>query len=96
MLIDIPATHREIPEGASGEPTLLPAAARELRNSFGENGYGGPQPPRGSGPHPYEITVTALKTETLPLGPFSTLEQCTKALQGNTLASASVTGVFEQ
>jgi Raf kinase inhibitor-like YbhB/YbcL family protein len=96
MVIDIPATHREIPERASGERTLLPGAARELRNSFGDMGYGGPQPPRGSGPHPYEITVWAVKDETLPLGPFATLGECTQALQGKNLASASVTGLFEQ
>ena len=38
----------------------LPAGARELSNSFGKPGYGGPCPPAGSRHH-YVLTVWAVK-----------------------------------
>jgi Raf kinase inhibitor-like YbhB/YbcL family protein len=37
-----------------------PAIGNEGTNSFGTTGYRGPCPPRGSSPHNYVITVTAV------------------------------------
>src|SRR5215211_8386544 len=42
-----------------------PAAAVEGRNDFGEEGYGGPMPPVGDGPHRYFFRVYAASA---PLG----------------------------
>jgi Raf kinase inhibitor-like YbhB/YbcL family protein len=39
----------------------VPVGAREGRNSFGKNGYGGPCPPKGDAAHHYVITVYALR-----------------------------------
>ena len=50
LVIDIPAETGELRGGASGRE--MPPGARELRNGFGQAGYGGPQPPPGSGDHP--------------------------------------------
>jgi len=47
LVIDLPQDTTSLPEGASGGK--MPKGAVELKNSFGETGYGGPQPPRGSG-----------------------------------------------
>ena len=58
LVIDLPKDSTSIPEGASGHK--MPQGAQELKNSFGETGYGGPQPPRGSGDHPYVFTLYAL------------------------------------
>lgn len=51
MVINIPVGCTGFPEGAS--PGKLPRGSKELDNSYGENGYGGPQPPKGSGVHNY-------------------------------------------
>ncbi len=96
FVVNIPASARAIPESASGMHRGLPADSLELRNSYGENGYGGPKPPRGSGVHEYEITVHALDIPSLSLGPYATLAECTAAMHGHVLASACVIGTFQQ
>jgi len=95
-VINIPPTVREITEQATGLHRGLPPGSMELRNSYGENGYGGPNPPRGSGSHNYEITVQALDIPTLPVGPYATLSECAEAMRGHILSAGSVTGTFEQ
>ncbi len=96
FVYNLPPTIREIPERASRVRDLLPPSAVESRNSFGEFGYGGPKPPRGSGVHSYEITVYALSAETLSLGPFASLDECLAAVEQSLLDSATVAGTFEQ
>ena len=94
-VIDIPPTFREIPEGASGTRTKMPAGCTELRSTSGEIGYSGPDPQRGTGPHEYAITVYALNEANLSLGPYSSLFDCTVALDGKVLASGTTIGVLE-
>lgn len=96
FVFNIPSTVREIRERASGIRDELPPGAVEVRNSFGETGYGGPKPPRGSGVHQYEITVYGLSAETLGIGPFASLAECLDAIRPLLLDSATVTGTFEQ
>ena len=95
-VINIPAISREVAERASGIHKALPGDSMELRNSYGDIGYGGPNPPRGSGAHEYEITVYALDIPSLAVGPYATLKDCATAMHGHVLASASVTGTFQQ
>ncbi len=95
-VINIPSSIREIPERASGVYHGMPDGCMELRNSYGDNGYGGPFPPRGTGPHSYEFTVYALNVPSLSLGPFATAHECSAAMHGHILGSASATGTFEQ
>jgi hypothetical protein len=93
-VVDIPAAVEAIPENASGH--FLPGGAMELRNTFGEIGYGGPEPPKGSGTHQYEISVHALRVGSLGLGPRSSPSECDRALKENVLATATVIGLFER
>ena len=83
MVINIPPETMSLPEGASGKN--MPPGAIEMRNSFGEAGYGGPQPPKGTGPHPYVITIYALKESRLELNPNATLADFENAIKGKTL-----------
>ena len=71
IVINISPEVSSLPEGASGKN--MPAGAIETRNSFGEAGYGGPQPPKGTGQHGYLITIYALKDARLDLKPNATL-----------------------
>ncbi len=95
-VIDIPGSVREIAERASGDRAKLPGGAIELRNSYGEAGYGGPKPPRGSGPHEYVMSVHAMSCDVLGLSADATPAQCERALKGKVLGSATVVGMFEQ
>ncbi|MCJ7816382.1 MAG: YbhB/YbcL family Raf kinase inhibitor-like protein [Candidatus Aenigmarchaeota archaeon] len=91
LVINIPSKANSIPEGASGK---MPFACMELANSFGGMGYGGPQPPKGTGNHPYMVTLYALNVEKLSL-PFSTsLSDFRKSLIKKILATASITGKY--
>jgi hypothetical protein len=96
FVVNIPPIVRELSERASNVSTYMPEGSLELRNSFGKQGWGGPEPPRGSGTHPYECTVYALSVADLELGPFASREEVLKAIAPRLIARASVTGYFEQ
>lgn len=96
FIVNLPRVMRELPENVSTHKAELPDGCVELRNSFGAQGWGGPEPPRGSGAHPYECTVYALSVDDAQLGPFATLQDAMKAITPHLIMSASVTGYFEQ
>jgi Raf kinase inhibitor-like YbhB/YbcL family protein len=90
IVYDIPASVTSLPAGAS--PSRVPQGARELANTFGRPGYGGPQPPPGTGKHPYEATLYALDVEQLSVATSANLEDLTKAMEGHVLDAVSITG----
>lgn len=92
LVINIPAEESSLAEGASGKK--MPPGAMELKNSFGDLGYGGPQPPRGTGDHPYVVTLYALNTAKLDLPVNISLTAFQKALEEKVLAQASITGYY--
>ncbi len=92
LVINLPPGATGLEEGASGKK--MPPGAAELKNSFGALGYGGPQPPRGSGDHPYVVTVYALSAPKLELGANTDLARFQAALEGKVLEKATITGYF--
>lgn len=94
LVIDIPKNAGGFTRGASGN--RMPKGSRELYNSYGESGFGGPEPPKGSGPHPYEVTIYALNVDDLGLGVNTTLSAFQKSLEGKIIASAKITGIYER
>jgi hypothetical protein len=79
-------------EGASKKK--MPKGSVELKNSFGDIGYGGPQPPKGTGDHPYVVTLYALNAEKLNLGASTSLSEFKKAIEGKVIGSATMTGKY--
>jgi Raf kinase inhibitor-like YbhB/YbcL family protein len=92
FVINIPANVTSLEEGAS--KIKMPRGSTELKNSFGDVGYGGPQPPKGTGDHPYVFTLYALSVEKLDLGVNTSLSVFKKALEGKILGSATITGKY--
>jgi len=92
LVINIPVNVTFLEEGASRKK--LPQGSMELKNSFGEIGYGGPQPPKGTGDHPYVFSLHALNVEKLDLGANTSLSTFKKALEGKILGSAIITGKY--
>jgi hypothetical protein len=92
LVINIPSQVTALEESASGRK--MPAGAMELKNSFGDIGYGGPQPPKGTGEHPYVITVYALTVNKLDLRMDTSLPEFKKALEGKVMQSAIITGMY--
>jgi Raf kinase inhibitor-like YbhB/YbcL family protein len=82
----------DIPAGTS---ELQSNTGKTLRNSFGRDGYGGPCPPPGHGPHRYFFTVYAVDVPLLPLS-GKTRQDLEKALENHTLASARLMGRYER
>ncbi|HEY3375586.1 MAG TPA: YbhB/YbcL family Raf kinase inhibitor-like protein [Candidatus Aquicultor sp.] len=90
--VDIPPTVNTIPEGASNHD--MPSGSREMYNSFGSIGYGGPQPPIGSGDHAYVATLYALDTATVSISEKPTYGEFLKAIDGKIIDKVSYTGLF--
>jgi Raf kinase inhibitor-like YbhB/YbcL family protein len=94
LVINIPKDITSLEEGASRKK--MPPGSVELKSSFGDIGYGGPQPPKGTGDHPYVVTLYALNVEKLELGVNTSLSAFKKAIEGKVIESASVTGMYGQ
>lgn len=73
-----------------GEGRMLPEAV-EGQNDYGEQGYGGPNPPDGE--HTYRFRLYALDTE-LDLPADSMKEDVLDAIEGHVLAEAALSGTF--
>lgn len=90
---NLPASIHALPAGASHH---LPAGAVEGRTDFGGPGFGGACPPVGDKPHRYVITVFALKTEKLGVPADQSAAMVGFALNSNTLARTSLTGLYSR
>jgi Raf kinase inhibitor-like YbhB/YbcL family protein len=85
VLYDVPATVTSLTAGDSG-------GGKQGKNGFGKTGYGGPCPPPG-GSHHYRFHVYALDRPT-GLEGGATKEDVLKAIDGHTLADATLTGTY--
>jgi Raf kinase inhibitor-like YbhB/YbcL family protein len=90
VVINIPASVKELAEGSGSGKGKLPPGALQTRTDFGAPGYGGAAPPKGP-KHRYIFTVHALKVERLDLA-----EQASAAMVGfmtnmNSLGKATLT-----
>jgi Raf kinase inhibitor-like YbhB/YbcL family protein len=91
MVTSISADATSLARGASG--TSMPPGSVEHKSTFGTSGYGGPQPPTGTGKHEYEAVLYALDTPAVGGDP-RTLAEFNAAIDGHVLASASTSGMF--
>lgn len=85
LLWNIPADTTGIPEDAS-----IPGAV-EGRNDYGEQGYGGPNPPDRE--HTYRFRLYALDT-TLDLEPGAGKEELLDAMEGHVVAETAFHGTY--
>jgi Raf kinase inhibitor-like YbhB/YbcL family protein len=97
VVVNIPPTVTELPPDA-GNPgsAKLPAAALQVRTDFGKPGYGGPCPPEGDHPHRYIFTIHAVSMETLPVTADTSAAVVGFYLNFNTLAKASLMGLYKR
>ena len=94
-VFNIPVSCNAIAEGASGKN--MPAGSLELNNEFGTSGYGGPQPPSGSGKHRYVVTLYALNTSAITdISGFKNYTEINSLLKGKVIGSTSITGIYSR
>jgi Raf kinase inhibitor-like YbhB/YbcL family protein len=82
----------DIPAGGTDLET---EAGKTLRNSFKRQGYGGPCPPPGHGPHRYFFTVLAVDVPTLTLSGESR-KDLEDTLSTHTIGTARLMGRYER
>ncbi len=91
IVVDVPKNIFKLKEGASA--TGMPDGSKELYNSFGFKGYGGPQPPKSTGIHCYSFTVYALSSGSVKVpNKILSLYAFKKVLQGKILGRADISG----
>lgn len=97
VVVNIPAHVTELPLDA-GNPSAgqLPVGALQVRTDFGGPGYGGPCSPEGDHPHRYFFTVFAVGVEQLPVTADTSAAVVGFQLHFNTLAQASLVGLFKR
>jgi Raf kinase inhibitor-like YbhB/YbcL family protein len=94
VVYDIPASTRELPQGAGSGTAALPAGAVQGKTDFGAPGFGGACPPIGDKPHRYVFTVWALKAEKLELAPDASPAMVGFMTRANALGSATFTATY--
>ncbi|MGD0152303.1 MAG: YbhB/YbcL family Raf kinase inhibitor-like protein [Thermacetogeniaceae bacterium] len=92
-VINIPPTVSGIPEGTSGTSNM-PEGCKELANNFGSKGYGGPEPPAGTGRHLYVVKVFTLNADVINLQGKVTYQTFMSALDGKVIGQGDISGWF--
>jgi Raf kinase inhibitor-like YbhB/YbcL family protein len=87
-VFDIPASARAIGGGSH--------AGTEVTNDFGKQGYGGPCPPKGHGPHHYHFKLYALDTHSLGLAASAKVIDVEKAARSHAIAQGELVGTYER
>ena len=97
VVVNIPPGVTELPLDA-GNPASgkLPAGALQVRTDFGKPGYGGPCSPEGDHPHRYLFTVFAVSMDRLPVTADTAAAVVGFYLNFNTLAKASLMGLYRR
>ena len=90
IAFNIPAGTQHLSKGT------LPESVVEIKNDYGNHGYGGPCPPRGDSPHRYILTVYALDIERIPLDSQATIQQALLHIEQHQLAKDSITAQYGQ
>jgi Raf kinase inhibitor-like YbhB/YbcL family protein len=93
VVINIPASIKELAQGSGGAAGKLPAGAVQTRTDFGAPGYGGAAPPPGPAHH-YIFTVHALGVERLDLDAQSSAAMVGYMVHMNSLGKASLTALY--
>jgi Raf kinase inhibitor-like YbhB/YbcL family protein len=86
-MLDLP------PSGSGLESGERPPGAREAKNSFGDEGYAGPCPPKGDKPHRYVFSVYALDAP-LGLDGGGSPADARRAIGRHAIATGRLTGRF--
>jgi len=90
---NIPSTMTILSNGAPELKYCSPSSVQGV-NSYGQNGYKGPNPPAGK-PHHYHFKLYALDS-TLSLPENSNKKQVEEAMKGHVIKSAQLIGLYER
>jgi len=96
MIVNLPGSAHSLPAGAGNlEKRLAPAGAVQLKNDYGEPGYGGPCPP-GHQLHHYHFALFALKADHLPIDQRTAPTTAAAEIQKEVLGKAEVVATYRR
>jgi Raf kinase inhibitor-like YbhB/YbcL family protein len=96
MIVNIPVSAHSLPAGTGNlDKRRAPAGSVQLKNDYGEPGYGGPCPP-GHELHHYHFLLYALKTEHLPVDQRTAPGTAAAEFQKEVLAKAEVVATYHR
>ncbi|RKU01179.1 YbhB/YbcL family Raf kinase inhibitor-like protein [Burkholderia sp. Nafp2/4-1b] len=97
ILFDIDSSVTQLAAGAgSTGASDHGASGTQVPNDYGTTGYGGPCPPKGLPAHRYIFTVHALRVPKLELPPNVPNAVVRFLIHQNTLATATLTGLYSR
>ena len=92
LVMDLPPSITSLAKGV----IALPAGATQSKTDFGDTKYDGPCPPKGSGAHKYQFTIWALRGSAPPVPSGASANDISAALEQQSLAKATLTGIYER
>ncbi len=96
LMYAIPAGTKGLAEGLARKPTIdTPKGACQGKNDFDGVGYGGPEPPSGTGMHHYRFRLFALDAN-LKLEPGTSKNTVLKAMEKHIVAEGELIGTYKQ
>ena len=96
LIVNIAGSAHSLPAGTGNlDKQRAPAGAVQLKNDYGEPGYGGPCPP-GHQLHHYHFLLYALKSEHLPIDQRSAPGTAAAEFQKEVLAKAEVVATYHR
>lgn len=96
VMYNISKRTETLPQGAGVFSDAPNGFGLHAYNDFGTQGYGGPCPPKGAGPHRYVFTVHALSVDTLGVPPETPNAVIRFLIHQNSIATAMLTGLYER
>ncbi len=91
---DIPPSRTHLPEGLPRSEAE--SGLKQAVNDFGRQGYGGPCPPRGHGPHHYRFKLLALSVDRLPVAGSPSVASVEREARKHLVSEVSLTGLYER
>ncbi len=88
IVVDLPPEATTLTRAVS----TLPGQAKSVVSNFGDAGYAGPCPPKGTGVHHYQFTIWALPSATASIGADEKATEVSAALSKIALDKATLTG----
>jgi len=92
IVVNIPAKVHRLDTGASLKD--MPKGTIEVKNDYGQTGFGGACPPKGDKPHRYIFTVHALDVESLPVSETTNAPIVGFQINAHTIGKASLISYY--
>ncbi len=95
IVVGIPPDLEELAEGLPPSPAPLVSGAQQGRNTMGKDGYLGPTPPPGHGPHHYHFQLFALDSRLDVRAPVDRA-RLLEAMKGHIIGFGELVGIYER